>query len=229
MAQLLIIEDDADIRSALSRALTSRGHGVRSAPDALSALALIDKENPDLVVLDLGLPDLDGLQLLRMLRAVNPVPVIVATARDDDRAVVAVLDAGADDYLIKPFSLTQLDARVRAVLRRTHAEVPPGPLCIGDLEIDAATRTASIAGQALTLTPKEFDLLLHLAARPNQVVTKRELMTEIWQQPFTGADKTVDVHLSWLRRKLGESGEAPRYLHTVRGVGVKLIDPDRSP
>lgn len=229
MAQLLIIEDDADIRSALSRALTSRGHGVRSAPDALSALALIDKENPDLVVLDLGLPDLDGLQLLRMLRAVNPVPVIVATARDDDRAVVAVLDAGADDYLIKPFSLTQLDARVRAVLRRAHAEVPPGPLCIGDLEIDAATRTASIAGQALTLTPKEFDLLLHLAARPNQVVTKRELMTEIWQQPFTGADKTVDVHLSWLRRKLGESGEAPRYLHTVRGVGVKLIDPDRSP
>ncbi len=229
MAQLLIVEDENEIRSALSRALTSRGHGVRSAPDALSALAMIDKETPDLVVLDLGLPDLDGLQLLRMLRAVNRVPVIVATARDDERAVVAALDAGADDYVIKPFSLTQLDARVRAVLRRAHADDSSSPLSVGELQIDAATRTASLAGQALTLTPKEFDLLFHLAERPNQVVTKRELITEIWQQPFTGADKTVDVHLSWLRRKLGETGEDPRYLHTVRGVGVKLVDPTSSP
>lgn len=204
MVQLLIVEDDAAIRTALSRALVDRGHAVTSAATAASGLAIIATASPDLVVLDLGLPDMDGLAMLRMLRAVNTVPVIAATARDDERAIVAVLDAGADDYLIKPFSSAQLDARIRAVLRRAETGSSPEPLSIGVLRIDARSRDARLDGAPLTLTAKEFDLLLYLAEHVGEVVTKRELLTHVWRQPFIHTDKTVDVHLSWLRRKLGD-------------------------
>lgn len=225
MAQLLIVEDDLAIRSSLSRALTERGHAVASAGLATTALAMAEASTPDLLLLDLGLPDLDGMQMLRMLRAVSNVPVIVATARDDERAVVAALDAGADDYVIKPFSARQVDARIRAVLRRVAEDRPRTPIRVGQLSVDAASRAASLNDRPLSLTLKEFDLLLYLAERPGDVVSKRELLTQVWQHSYTGADKTVDVHLSWLRRKLGESGSAPHYLHTVRGAGVKLVDP----
>jgi DNA-binding response OmpR family regulator len=182
-------------------------------------------ERPDLVVLDLGLPDLDGLEILRMLRAVSEVPVIIATARDDEAEMVRGLDAGADDYVVKPFDAAQLDARIRAVLRRTGGTDRPPAIEVGELRLDAGAREATLAGTPLDLTPREFDLLHFLAARAGQVVTKRELLTQVWQVPYGGADKTVDVHLSWLRRKLGETAQAPRYLHTVRGVGVKLAAP----
>jgi DNA-binding response OmpR family regulator len=162
----------------------------------------------------------------RMLRSVSKVPVIVATARDDDRAVVAALDAGADDYVVKPFSAEALDARIRAVLRRTTpAEGASSKMTVGDLVVDQRTRTATLAGTVLDLRPREFDLLAYLAARPGEVVSKRTLLAEVWQSPYGGADKTVDVHLSWLRRKLGETAAEPRMLHTVRGVGVKLVEP----
>ena len=178
---------------------------------------------PDLVVLDLGLPDVDGIQLLRMLRPVSAVPVIVATARDDDAATVAALDAGADDYIVKPFSAEQLDARIRAVLRRSTTPTRGRSLEVGDLVVDVKARTAVLAGRPLDLRPREFDLLAYLAARPGEVVTKRTLLADVWQSPYGGADKTVDVHLSWLRRKLGETAAEPRMLHSVRGVGVKLV------
>ena len=226
MAQLLLVEDDQPIRMALSRALGAHGHGVVSAGSAAAALSLVESRKPDLVVLDLGLPDIDGLQMLRMLRAVSAVPVIVATARDDDRTVVAALDAGADDYVVKPFSAAQLEARVRAVLRRTVKDGPVEPILIGELWIDVAGRMVLLQGVAVTLTPKEFNLLWYLAERLGQVVSKRELLTEVWHQTYTRTDKTVDVHLSWLRRKLGESGHQPRYLHTIRGVGVRLVNPE---
>jgi DNA-binding response OmpR family regulator len=195
---------------------------VSSEPAGLPALQRIIDDPPDLVVLDLGLPDVDGLQVLRMLRPVSGVPVIVATARDDDVATVAALDAGADDYLVKPFSAEQLDARIRAVLRRSTT---PGTtvLEVGDLVVDIRARTAVLGGRSLDLRPREFDLLAYLAARPGEVVTKRTLLADVWQSPYGGADKTVDVHLSWLRRKLGETAAAPRMLHSVRGVGVKLV------
>lgn len=228
MAQLLIVEDDAPIRMALARALTQRGHGVASVAEAGAALASVEATRPDLVVLDLGLPDFDGLRLLQMLRAVSAVPVIVATARDEDRTVVFALDAGADDYIVKPFSASQIDARVRAVLRRAVGASPDPPVIVGDLRIDAAGRSVSLHGEPVGLTPREFDLLLYLAERRGQVISKRELLTQVWRQTYTGADRTVDVHLSWLRRKLGESGGHPRYLHTVRGAGVKLTNPDRA-
>ncbi|MFI7614023.1 response regulator transcription factor [Nonomuraea terrae] len=224
MADILLIEDDVAIRTALSRGLRELGHAVSSSPTAMDGLRLAVRDRPDLVVLDLGLPDLDGAELLRMLRAVSRVPVIVATARDGDAEMVPVLDAGADDYVVKPFSAAQLDARVRAVLRRA-GEAAPEPLAVGALRVDPRARTATLDGAALDLTPREFDVLHYLAARPGEVVTKRELLTEVWQLPYGGADKTVDVHLSWLRRKLGETAARPRYLHTVRGVGVKLVEP----
>jgi two-component system KDP operon response regulator KdpE len=225
VAHVLVVEDDAGIRSAVIRALTDRGHAVASAGDGMSGLRHAVEDRPDLVVLDLGLPDLDGADLLRMLRAVSQVPVIVATARDDDAMVVRALNAGADDYLVKPFSADQLDARIRAVLRRSAGVDVDPSLVVGGLRIDPRTREVSLDDIALELSPREFDLLAYLAARPGQVVSKRELLSEVWQQPYGGAEKTVDVHLSWLRRKLGETAQEPRFLVTVRGVGVKLVQP----
>jgi len=222
VAVLLLIEDDPGIRSGLIRALSDRGHAVSSEPTGMLGLQRVLADQPDLVLLDLGLPDVDGLQVLKMLRPVSSVPVIVATARDEDPATVAALDAGADDYVVKPFTADMLDARIRAVLRRTGGEAPVTRLEVGDLTVDLRTRTAQLAGEELSLRPREFDLLAYLAARPGEVVTKRTLLAEVWQQPYGGADKTVDVHLSWLRRKLGETAAEPRMLHTVRGVGVRL-------
>lgn len=225
MAQVLLVEDDAAIRGALVRGLSERGHAVDSAPTAMAGLEQAVGNRPDIVVLDLGLPDLDGTVMLRMLRGASRVPVIVATARDDEAEIVAVLDAGADDYLVKPFGSAQLDARIRAVLRRGgEADVDP-TVTVGGLVVDPRGRTARLDDRDLELTPREFDLLHYLAARAGEVVAKRELLTEVWRLPYGGADKTVDVHLSWLRRKLGETAQAPRYLHSVRGVGVRLGAP----
>jgi DNA-binding response OmpR family regulator len=227
VAQLLVVEDDERIRTALIRALRERGHAVDSAGTAMSGLQQAVEGRPDLVVLDLGLPDLDGAELLRMLRAVSSVPVIVATARDDDGSIVSALDAGADDYVLKPFQAGQLEARIRAVLRRARGgDAEPTAVTVADLTIDPRTRRVTQAGAAIELAPKEFDLLAYLAARVGTVVSKRELLREVWQLPYGGSDKTVDVHLSWLRRKLGESAAQPRLIQTVRGVGVRLAEPD---
>jgi two-component system KDP operon response regulator KdpE len=227
VAQILLVEDDAEIRRALIRALTDLGHVVSSAGTAMAGLQSVLDAPVDLVVLDLGLPDVDGREALRMLRAVSRVPVIVATARDEEGVIVDVLDRGADDYLVKPFGPAQLDARIRAVLRRLGGDGAEAAhvFIVGDLRVDPTSREATLAGAPLELTPREFDLLGYLAARPGTVVTKRELLAEVWRLPFGGADKTVDVHLSWLRRKLGETATEPRYLHTIRGVGVKLTAP----
>jgi len=225
MASVALIEDDGLIRDALCRALNTLGHEVHSAPSGLSGLRDIVDGSPEVVVLDLGLPDIDGLELLRMLRAVSAVPVIAATARDDETEIIRTLDAGADDYIVKPFSAGQLDARIRAVLRRAGEQPRTQPVRVGQLTIDPTSRVASLNGKALDLSKKEFDLLHYLACRPGEVVSKRELLAAVWEQPLGGADKTVDVHLSWLRRKLGETASKPRYLRTVRGVGVKLVNP----
>jgi DNA-binding response OmpR family regulator len=230
VAQLLLVEDDAAIRGALIRALTERGHAVWSTPNAMEALQQVVDTPPDLVILDLGLPDLDGYEALRMLRAISKVPVVVATARDDEADIVRVLDAGADDYLVKPFGIGQIEARVRAVLRRSSSEDGrrADPVVVGGLRLDPEAYEAALNGVQLDLSRREFDLLCYLAARAGQVVTKRELLTQVWRMPYGGADKTVDVHVSWLRRKLGENAQQPRYLHTIRGVGIKLTAPSGS-
>lgn len=181
--------------------------------------------HPDVVVLDLGLPDVDGGDVLRMIRGVSQVPVIIATARDDDAEIVRLLDAGADEYVVKPYSGAELEARVRALLRRSAVVGPSNSLTVGELTVDLRSRTVDMNGEAVVLNRKEFDLLAYLATRAGEVVSRQELYAEVWRQPFGGADKTIDVHVSWLRRKLGETAAEPRYLHTVRGVGIKLVDP----
>ncbi len=228
MTSILVIEDDAAIRSAVHRGLAERGHAVSTAGTALAGLDLILQEKPEVVLLDLGLPDVEGLTLLSMVRAASDVPIIVITAQDDDQTMVRALDAGADDYVVKPFGTEQVAARIRAVLRRGGRGSAPEPLRIGDLVIDERTRTVALGGDAVDLARREFDLLLALAQRRGDVVTKRELLAEVWQQAYGGSDRTVDVHLSWLRRKLGETAAAPRYLISVRGVGVRLVDPETS-
>jgi DNA-binding response OmpR family regulator len=225
VAQVLLVEDDPAIRTALIRGLGEHGHAVDSVGTALAGLERAVTQGPDLVVLDLGLPDLDGTVVLRMLRGASAVPVIVATARDDESQIITVLDAGADDYLVKPFSAAQLDARIRAVLRRGRPRPEARTVEVGGLRMDLRSRRASLDGTELELTPREFALLHYLAVRVDTVVSKRELLTEVWHLPYGGADKTVDVHLSWLRRKLGETAQAPRYLHAVRGVGVRISAP----
>jgi DNA-binding response OmpR family regulator len=226
VSRLLIVEDDVEIRRLVAESMARLGYEIISASTAMEGLQAAVSESPDLVVLDLGLPDVDGGELLRMLRAVSDVPVVVATARGDDSSVVALLDAGADDYLIKPYSTAQLAARVRAVLRRAEsAKAGSDVIVVGELRIDVAAREATLEEAVLDLSPKEFDLLLALAEREGEVVSKRELLAQVWREPWGGSERTVDVHLSWLRRKLGESAAEPRFVRTVHGVGVKLVDP----
>lgn len=225
MPRIVLIEDDVEIRRLAATALAEQGHDVESADRALEGLELAVRGDPDLVLLDLGLPDVDGTELLKMIRAVSQVPVIVITARGADETVVATLDSGADDYLVKPFSMAQLEARVRAVLRRRGDDGPGGRMSVGELVIDVPARTAELAGATLDLSPKEFDMLKVLVERVGEVMTKRELLAEVWREPYGGSDHTVDVHVSWLRKKLGETAQKPRYIQTVHGVGVKLVDP----
>src|SRR4051794_10645902 len=205
MTSILVVEDDDAIRTGLVRGLGQRGLAVASVGAGLAALEVVVKDRPDVVLLDLGLPDVDGLQVLAMVRAVSQVPVIVVTAQDDDRMVVAALDGGADDYVVKPFGVDQVAARIRAILRRGGANVAAQPYVVGELVVDPRTRTAPLEGQPSELPRKEFELLLALASRQGEVVTRRELLVEVWQQPYGGGDRTVDVHVSWLRRKLGET------------------------
>lgn len=226
MASVVIIEDEQRIRELVARVLADRGHDVESTATAMEGLQAVVRVSPELVILDMGLPDLDGAELLKMIRAVSAVPIIVATARNEDRDVIRTLDAGADDYLVKPFSVDQLEARVRAVLRRSGSEGRQGPLMVGGLAIDVAAREARLNGEPIDLSPKEFDVLRFLAERPGEVISKRELLAEVWRQPYGGSEKTVDVHISWLRKKLGESAADSRYLQTVFGVGVKLVAPE---
>jgi DNA-binding response OmpR family regulator len=246
MASVLLVEDDPVIRSALIEVLSAHGHVVHSASHGFEALREVTQRPPDVVVLDLGLPDLDGTDVLRMLRGISQVPVVVATARDDEAEVIKLLNAGADDYMVKPFSGGQLAARLGAVLRRTgaggpapYAPVPepmggsqngglpaaaPRSFRVGELVVDPAARTAYLARRELRLTRREFDLLAYLAAHADQVVSRRQLLADVWRQPYV-EDQTIDVHLSALRRKLGERAAQPRYLHTVRGIGIKLVAP----
>jgi DNA-binding response OmpR family regulator len=225
MTSILVVEDDDAIRTAVTRGLRDRGHAVVAVATGLAGLEHVLHESPQVVLLDLGLPDVDGLTLIAMIRAASAVPLIVITAQDDDPTMIKALDSGADDYVVKPFGTDQVAARIRAVLRRGGRDLTPSILKVGGLVIDESSRTATLDGRPLDLARKEFDVLALLASRQGQVVTKRELLAEVWQQAYGGSDRTVDVHLSWLRRKLGESAAEPRYLVSVRGVGVRLVDP----
>lgn len=225
MAAVLLIEDDPRIRASLADQLAKRGHHVETAHRAMDGVESALSGSFDVILLDLGLPDVDGYQALQMIRAISAVPVVVATARDQESEIVRVLDAGADDYVVKPFSVDHIEARIRAVLRRNSPRGESSEVHVGDLHLDIGKREAHLGDEMIELAGKEFDLLLFLAEHADQYVSKRELLAGVWHQPYGGADKTIDVHLSWLRRKLGESASEPRYIHTKRGVGVRLSAP----
>jgi len=225
MAKILLIEDDQRIRELVCEYLASEGHSVSSEPTGMDGLQKATSENPDLIVLDLGLPDLMGIDLLKMLRSVSEVPVLVLTAREEEDVVLAAFESGADDYVVKPVSGPQLSARISAMLRRSDSGKSE-EIVVGDLKIDLGPRLATIDGKPMDLTAKEFDVLVYLASRPGTVVSKEELHAAVWKTPGGSEGRTIDVHISTLRKKLGEKpGDKKRYLHTSIGAGVKLESP----
>lgn len=217
---ILLVEDDEAIASGLVRVLDAQGHRVSRIARGRPAL---DAAGPEtgLVILDLGLPDMDGIDVCRRLRAARPdLAIVILTARDQELDVVAGLDAGADDYLVKPFRLSELLARVRAHLRRVGAAAPdrsPEPLCVGDVRVDLAARRAWRGETELTLRPREFDLLALLVAEAGRVVTRERIMRELWDTDWLGSTKTLDTHVLSLRRRLGREA-----ITTLRGVGYRF-------
>jgi DNA-binding response OmpR family regulator len=225
MSAVLVVEDEQVVQDALTRTLTDLGHTVFAVGTALDALREATAGRPALVILDLGLPDMDGATTLRMLRSVSNVPVIVATANGDEATIVKLFKAGADDYIVKPFSPDHFAARVQALLRRVGKAIDDDPLVVGKLRLDVAQRTAALGDRVLELTRLQFDLLVYLAERAERVVSRQELFEAVWRQKYLGAAQTIDVQVSWIRSKLGEAASEPRYLHTVRGVGFRLAAP----
>jgi DNA-binding response OmpR family regulator len=221
VARLLIVEDDEGIRVPLARALEREGYEVDGVGDGEEALRLAAGTDHDLVLVYVGLPGLDGLEVCRRLRAQAPtLPILFLTAQDGELDIVDGLDAGADDYITKPFRVSELLARVRAHLRRTTAD--PVELQAGDVRVDRGARRAWLGDAELELSPKEFDLLALLVGEAGRVVTRERIMSEVWDENWFGSTKTLDMHVSWLRRKLGEDASDPRHLMTVRGVGLRF-------
>jgi DNA-binding response OmpR family regulator len=222
MTRVLLAEDDETISEPLARALLREGYDVEVAVDGRQALKLAGGIPPDLVILDLGLPYVDGLEVCRRIRQSGlTCPVLILTARGDEVDTVVGLDAGADDYVTKPFRLAELLARVRALLRRGSDGREPGS---GNrpISIDTNARRAFFHGQELQLTAKEFDLLRVLMREGGKVVSREELMREVWESTWYGSTKTLDMHVSVLRRKLGDDANDPKHIVTVRGVGFRF-------
>ncbi|WP_426573749.1 response regulator transcription factor [Aquihabitans sp. McL0605] len=220
MAQLLLVEDDDAISAPLARALSRDGHEVESVGTGEAALERLERGGVDLIVLDVGLPGIDGVEVCRRIRRTDlDLPVLMLTARAEELDAVLGLDAGADDYVTKPFRLSELLARVRANLRR----VPEGDeLVQGPVRVDVAARRVWVDGAEVTLSPKEFQLLTLLVRNAGTVVTRERIMDEVWDEHWFGSTKTLDMHVSWLRRKLGDDPVAPRFITTVRGVGLRF-------
>jgi len=219
VARLLIVEDDEGIRVPLARLFAREGYHVDDCASGEAALDLTGERGHDLAIIDVGLPGIDGLELCRVLRAAQPgLPIMFLTAQDGELDVIDGLDAGADDYVTKPFRVRELVARVRAHLRRAA----PSPARAGDVRVDRAARRAWLGDDELDLAPKEFDLLALLISEAGRVVTRERIMAEVWDENWFGSTKTLDMHVSWLRRKLGDDAACPRHLVTVRGVGLRF-------
>jgi DNA-binding response OmpR family regulator len=225
--KILFVEDEPSIFEPFSQALKRAGFEPVVATTVAKALEIAERIDPDLVLLDLTLPDGDGRDVARALRRKSDIPIVMVTARGTETDRIVGLEIGADDYVVKPFSGDEVIARIRAVLRRTQRrDEPMQPVQIGVLEVDPASRRATMAGDVLDLSKKEFDLLVALAGRAGRVVTRDDLMAEVWDENWFGSTKTLDVHIGWLRRKLGDDPAKPRYLHTVRGVGFRFSAPE---
>jgi DNA-binding response OmpR family regulator len=224
---ILLVDDDALMRRSLAFHLEQAGYLVHTAANAEDALSLVRHSPPDLVILDIGLPGMDGLDALRELKTQHNLPVIFLTARRRELDEVVGLELGADDYISKPFDVDVVLAHIKAVLRRTGGIFPPEKsserLIVGDLEIDPESHTISCAKQFLDLSPREFDLLHALASQPGKVIATQDLLTQVWGAEFNGQPQVVYVHIRWLRKKLEADPNHPRRIMTVRGVGYRLV------
>jgi DNA-binding response OmpR family regulator len=229
--RVLVVEDDAAIREALEYNLTREGYTVESVGDGVKALAAIRKHEPDLLVLDLMLPEMDGFDVTRTLRQESNIPILMLTARDDEIDRVLGLELGADDYLTKPFSMREFLARVKAMLRRvrmgaedkqTRASADGELLSAGNLEINQLRHEVRMDSEVLELKPKEYDLLAYLVEHPGRVLSRDQLLEDVWGWEFTGGSRTVDVHVRWLRSKIEPDPDDPIRIVTVRGVGYRF-------
>lgn len=230
--KVLIVEDDKTMLGVLKYNLFKEGYDVITAVDGVQAVEVARSEKPELIVLDIMLPKLDGLEVCRILRKEMTVPILMLTAKTEEIDKVVGLEIGADDYVIKPFSMRELLARVRAMLRRAGMmkheassigkEAAPSSIKIGDLEIDLARYQVSLGGSILDLTLKEFDLLAFLVMNQGRVFSRDHLLEKVWGYDYAGGTRTVDVHIRWLRRKIEVDPSSPKRLITVRGVGYKL-------
>jgi DNA-binding response OmpR family regulator len=225
---VLLVEDESSVAEPLTQALRREGFEPIVAGTAAGALELALAGEFDFVLLDLTLPDGDGRDVCRTLRRASSVPIVMLTARGTEFDKIIGLELGADDYVVKPFSSAELIARMRAILRRAREgpDLPPGPVRIGELEVDERGRRVTLREQELALTLKEFDLLARLVRDAGSVVRREDLMADVWDENWFGSMKTLDVHVSTLRRKLEDDPARPRYLHTVRGFGFRLAAPE---
>jgi two-component system, OmpR family, response regulator RegX3 len=231
--RILFVEDERSISEPFSKALAREGFEPHVAQTAARALELAESLEPDLILLDLHLPDGDGRDVCRTIRARSGVPIIILTARGTETDRIVGLELGADDYVVKPFSGAEVIARIRAVLRRAKpsaatTDAPEAPISIDDLHVDLAARRATLKDEELALSRKEFDLLAELVRNAGRVVTREALMDRVWDENWFGSTKTLDVHVRWLRGKLGETAENAHYLQTVRGVGFRFRGPEET-
>jgi DNA-binding response OmpR family regulator len=226
MATILVVDDEKNIVKLAELYLKAEGFDVISAGDGVTALEIVEARRPDLVILDIMLPEMDGWEVCRRLRQTSQVPIIMLTARGEDVDKIVGLELGADDYVVKPFNPRELVARVKAVLRRIEAgREPTEVLTIGDLRVDIPRREVYVKDKPVSLRAKEFDLLAHFARHPGLVLTRNQLLDAVWGYEFYGDTRTVDVHVAHLRDKLSGSNVA---IETVWGVGYKLVGPGRS-
>jgi DNA-binding response OmpR family regulator len=232
---ILVVDDETTLRETLVEALEVEGYRVVAAADGREALVRFRAEHPDLVLLDLMLPELSGVEVCRILRAESAVPIIMLTAKTSELDTVVGLELGADDYVTKPFSLRELTARIRAIFRRAEAmapaagvvgEPPPPPIEVGRVLVDLAGHRVIRDGRPVPLKPKAFELLAFLMHRPGQVFTRDQLLEHVWGYDYAGETRTVDVHVHWLRAEIEPDPATPAFLHTVRGVGYVFRRPE---
>jgi DNA-binding response OmpR family regulator len=226
---ILVVEDETTLRETLAEALEAEGFRVVSAGDGREALTRFREDRPDLVLLDLMLPELSGIEVCRIIRAESGVPIVMLTAKDSEVDKVVGLELGADDYVTKPFSLRELSARIRALFRRSEqavaAEAPPALVDLGRVQVDLAGHRLLRDGAPLPIKPKAFELLTFLLRHPGQVFNRDQLLERVWGYDYAGETRTVDVHIHWLRSQVEEDPSAPRFIHTVRGVGYVFRRP----